>query len=121
MTLIIQGKSISPGLAAGITFLHRDIVHCLDAPTDIEKDTIEQGFEYLEDATAKITLDLLTLATRVEMELSLCGELAGRAQYTEKLLHCGIRKFSVAPPLIPAIKENIHDRHSEMPKNEEEK
>jgi len=41
------------------------------------------------------------------MPLSLCGELAGRPEHTARLLGCGIESFSVAPPLIPAIKEAI--------------
>ena len=41
------------------------------------------------------------------LPLSICGELAGRAQYTAKILDCGITSLSVAPPSIPAIKEAI--------------
>lgn len=39
--------------------------------------------------------------------LSICGELAGRPQYIPRLLQSGIRTFSIAPPLIPIIKEAI--------------
>jgi phosphoenolpyruvate-protein phosphotransferase len=39
--------------------------------------------------------------------LSLCGELAGRPDHTARLLGCGIKSFSVAPPLIPFIKKAI--------------
>ncbi|MFA5043055.1 MAG: phosphoenolpyruvate--protein phosphotransferase [Kiritimatiellia bacterium] len=39
--------------------------------------------------------------------LSICGELAGRPKYTARLLECGIVSLSVAPPLIPSIKEAI--------------
>lgn len=41
------------------------------------------------------------------MPLSICGELGGRPEYIAKLLQCGIKTFSVAPPLIPIIKETI--------------
>ena len=42
--------------------------------------------------------------------LSVCGELAGQPEHTQRLLQCGIRTVSVTPPLIPIIKETI--RHS---------
>jgi phosphoenolpyruvate-protein phosphotransferase len=42
-----------------------------------------------------------------EMPLSICGELGGRSEYIGKLLQCGITTFSVAPPLVPIIKETI--------------
>ncbi|NLG18852.1 MAG: phosphoenolpyruvate--protein phosphotransferase [Fibrobacter sp.] len=41
------------------------------------------------------------------MPLSICGELGGRPEYIARLLQCGIRTFSVAPPLVPIIKETI--------------
>ncbi len=42
-----------------------------------------------------------------EMPLSICGELGGRPQHIARLLQCGIKTFSVAPPLVPAVKEVI--------------
>jgi phosphoenolpyruvate-protein phosphotransferase len=42
-----------------------------------------------------------------QMPLSICGELAGRAMHIPTLLRCGIRTLSVAPPLIPVIKEAV--------------
>jgi phosphoenolpyruvate-protein kinase (PTS system EI component) len=42
-----------------------------------------------------------------QMPLSICGELAGRAAHVARLLRCGIRTLSVAPPLIPIIKEAV--------------
>jgi phosphoenolpyruvate-protein phosphotransferase len=39
--------------------------------------------------------------------LSVCGELAGRPDWTAKILECGITSLSVAPPSIPMIKEAI--------------
>ncbi len=42
-----------------------------------------------------------------EMPLSICGELGGRPEYIVRLLKCGITTFSVAPPLVPIIKDTI--------------
>ena len=42
-----------------------------------------------------------------DVMLSVCGELAGRPEHVSRLLSCGIRTLSVAPPLVPMIKEAI--------------
>jgi phosphoenolpyruvate-protein phosphotransferase len=42
-----------------------------------------------------------------EMPLSVCGELAGRPEAIQQLLNCGVTSLSVAPPLLPEIKEAI--------------
>ena len=41
--------------------------------------------------------------------LAVCGELAGNPQAIPALLNAGIRRLSVAPPLIPQIKESIRN------------
>jgi phosphoenolpyruvate-protein phosphotransferase len=69
IAVIIKGKSISPGLAEGRTFLHKDLLCSLDAPVAIELENIEEELSYLEDATCTISNDLIGLATRVEKEM----------------------------------------------------
>ena len=44
-----------------------------------------------------------------DVPLSVCGELAGRPKHIPKLLQCGIRTVSIAPPLVPIIKEAIRN------------
>jgi phosphoenolpyruvate-protein kinase (PTS system EI component) len=63
---------------------------------------------YFNDSDAVI-FRLLQIAhdDASQMPLSICGELAGRAAHIPKLLRCGIRTLSVAPPLIPIIKEAV--------------
>lgn len=41
--------------------------------------------------------------------LSLCGELAGEAQYIERLMQIGIRRVSVSPRRIGAIRRAVHE------------
>lgn len=41
------------------------------------------------------------------LPLSLCGELAGRAAHLPPILECGVRTLSVAPALIPMVKEAV--------------
>jgi len=47
-----------------------------------------------------------------QIPLSICGGLAGRAEQTAEILKCGITALSVAPSLIPSIKDSI--RHCEL-------
>lgn len=65
----IHGKPISPGLAKGITYIHRDTFHFPDLTFSIETKDVDQEFEHLDRSTALITGDLLSLATRVEREM----------------------------------------------------
>jgi phosphoenolpyruvate-protein kinase (PTS system EI component) len=63
------------------------------------------------DDTAEAIFKLMRI-TRDDvpgMPLSLCGELAGHPEHTARLLECGIETFSVAPPLIPGVKEAIRN------------
>ena len=63
------------------------------------------------DDTAEAIFKLMRI-TRDDvpgMPLSLCGELAGHPEHTARLLECGIEAFSVAPPLIPVVKEAIRN------------
>ncbi len=67
--LVIHGRSISPGLAEGRTFLHRDPFRVTETPVAIEQQNVEQEVGQLESATATISGDLMALATRVEQEM----------------------------------------------------
>jgi phosphoenolpyruvate-protein phosphotransferase len=63
------------------------------------------------DDTHPAILRLIQLACRdaADKPLSICGELAGRIAMIEPLLRCGIRTLSVAPPLLPEVKQTIRD------------
>ncbi|MDQ8198436.1 phosphoenolpyruvate--protein phosphotransferase [Pelagicoccus enzymogenes] len=50
-----------------------------------------------------------------DLPLSLCGELAGRSRHTEEILRCGLRSLSVAPPLVPIIKDRIRNLNYAKP------
>ena len=68
-TLIIHGVPISPGLAEGTIHIHHSLLGPIDAPVNIEQRNVEEEFSRLDGATAKISDDLVTLATRVEKEI----------------------------------------------------
>ena len=79
--LIIRGTPISPGLAEGIIHVHRSILGPIDAPVDTAQHNVEEEFSRLDVATAKISDDLVTLATRVEKEIdSRLAEVFGAHQ-----------------------------------------
>ena len=72
---------------------------------DRENAAVEQYFDDASDVIFKLLR--ITHDDVPDVPLSICGELAGRPEHISKLLQCGIRTFSVAPPLIPIIKDVI--------------
>ena len=67
--LIIQGTSISPGLAQGVLHLQPGLLGPIDVPINSAQHNVEEEFYRLDQATAKISDDLLVLAGRVEKEI----------------------------------------------------
>jgi len=65
---------------------------------------------YFNDAS-DVIFRLLRMAhdDAPDVSLSVCGELAGRPEHVSRLLQCGIRTLSVAPPLVPLIKEAVRN------------
>ena len=74
---------------------------------DRENAAVEQYFNEAADVIFRLLA--LTHDDVPDVPLSVCGELAGRPEYIPKLLQCGIRTLSVAPPLIPIVKETIRN------------
>ena len=72
---------------------------------DRENAAVERYF----NDTSDVIFRLLQIAHDdvPDAPLSLCGELAGRPEHIPRLLQCGIRTLSVAPPLVPMVKEAI--------------
>lgn len=60
---------------------------------------------------SKIIFDLIaTISKKLpRMPLSVCGELAGKPEYTKKLLACGISSLSVTPLMIAEIKDAVRN------------
>ena len=46
-------------------------------------------------------------AEKAGVPLSMCGEMAGDANFTRLLLGLGLRQFSMFPAQIPAVKQRI--------------
>jgi phosphoenolpyruvate-protein kinase (PTS system EI component) len=64
--------------------------------------------DYFQDGHAAL-LRLLEIIVQDagDLPVTLCGELAGREELLPRLLAIGLRSFSIAPPLIPGMKERI--------------
>ena len=58
---------------------------------------------------AVITLvkDVVRAAARAKIDVSLCGEMAGEAEFVMLLLGLGLRSLSLTPPAIPEVKRII--------------
>ncbi len=72
---------------------------------DRENVAVEQYFQDSSDVIFRLLG--IAHADAPDITLSVCGELAGRPAHITKLLRCGIRTLSVAPPLISVIKEAV--------------
>ncbi len=51
--------------------------------------------------------DTIRATAKTDIEVSLCGEMAGEPEYTMLLLGLGLRTFSITPPAIPEVKKII--------------
>lgn len=72
---------------------------------DRENAAVERFFDDTHEAIFRL-LEIAHLDVP-DIPFSVCGELAGRSEYVAKLLQCGVNTLSVAPPLIPAVKEAV--------------
>jgi len=60
--------------------------------------------------------NVVDVSRQLEVECSICGEIAGDVKWTQKLLNIGIRRLSVTPSLIPILKEKIRTIKIRSPK-----
>ncbi len=72
---------------------------------DRENAAVERYFTHSADSIFRLMQ--ITHDDVPDMPLSVCGEIAGRPKHIPRLLQCGIKTFSVAPPLVPITKETI--------------
>jgi len=68
-SLILMGKSISPGLSQGVIHIHHSLLGPIDVPEPLTGEGIEYELSRLDAATASISDDLLVLAARVERQI----------------------------------------------------
>lgn len=60
-----------------------------------------------DPAVLRLMRSVLHDANKAQIELSVCGEIASEPEFIILLLGMGVRKLSLAPPMIPEIKQII--------------
>ena len=104
----------TPAAALAIPTIARHVDFLSVGTNDLTQYTFAAGRDdpnvsgYFQDAHAALLrlLEIIVDDAR-DLPLTLCGELAGREELLPRLLAIGFRSLSIAPPLIPAIKERI--------------
>ncbi len=61
----------------------------------------------VDPAVLRLMRTVIQDAHKGQIELSVCGEMASEPEYVMLLLGMGVRVFSLAPPMIPEIKQII--------------
>ncbi len=72
-------------------------------------------------AVLKLLLHVIRTAVRLNKQVSICGEMAGDAQYTRLLMAMGLRRFSMNANNILAVKNQIIQSDLLMLENEVQK
>lgn len=70
---------------------------------------------FQDDHPAVLRLLRMVCRESGDKPVFVCGELAGRLEAVEALLQAGVRMLSVAPPLIPSVKQAVRQVHIETP------
>ena len=58
-------------------------------------------------AVIQLVRDVVRAGTRVGVDVSLCGEMAGQPEFVMLLIGLGLRSLSMTPPAIPEVKKII--------------
>ncbi len=61
----------------------------------------------VDPAVLRLIRTVIQDAYKAQIDLSVCGEVASEPEYVMLLLGMGVRTFSLAPPMIPEIKQII--------------
>ncbi len=104
----------TPAAALAVPAIARHVDFLSVGSNDLTQYTFAAGRDdpnvnhYFQDAhAALLRLLAIIVGDAGDLPLTLCGELAGREEALPRLLAIGFRSFSVAPPLIPGLKDRI--------------
>jgi len=104
----------TPAAALAIAEIARHVDFLSVGTNDLTQYTFAAGRDdpnvnrYFQDThVALLRLLEIIVDDAADLPVTLCGELAGREELLPRLLAIGFRSFSIAPPLIPAMKEHI--------------
>ena len=74
---------------------------------DRTDDAVAHLYDPLHPAVLHLVAHVIQSATRAEVPVAVCGEMAGDLALTRLLLGFGLRNFSMHPAQLPAIKERV--------------
>lgn len=74
---------------------------------DRADDAVAHLYDPWHPAVLRLVADTIAHANRAGRPVSVCGEMAGDANFTELLLAMGLRSFSMHPAQIAAIKQKV--------------
>jgi len=106
----------TPSAALTAATLARDVDFCSIGTNDLTQYTlaVDRGNELVSTLYSSADPAVLRLirtgiqdAHKAEIDLHICGEMASEPEYIMLLLGMGVRTMSLAPPMIPEIKQII--------------
>ena len=74
---------------------------------DRTDEQVSNLYDPLHPAVLMLLAHVISTAEKVNMPVSMCGEMAGDPNLTRLLLGMGLRQFSMFPAQIPAVKQKI--------------
>jgi len=74
---------------------------------DRTDDQVAKLYDPLHPAVLRLIQFSVSAANRAGISVSICGEIAGDPRFTAILLGLGLRRFSMATPKIPVVKQRI--------------
>ena len=88
---------------------------------DRSDDAVSYLYQPAHPAVLNLLFHIIRTASRMGKSVSICGEMAGDTQYTRLLLAMGLRRFSMNPANLLAVKDIIIHSHinrleDELPK-----
>ena len=106
----------TPSAALMASTLARDVVFFSIGTNDLTQYTlaVDRGNELVstlyssvDPAVLRLIRTVIQEANKAQIDLSLCGEMASEPEYIMLMLGMGIKTLSLAPPMIPEIKQII--------------
>jgi len=74
---------------------------------DRGNELVSMLYSAADPAVLRLIRTVLQDAHKAQIDISICGEMASEPEYIMLLLGMGVRTISIAPPMIPEIKQII--------------
>jgi len=74
---------------------------------DRGNELVSMLYSTVDPAVLRLIRNVIQDAHKAQIDLSVCGEMASEPEYIMLLLGLGVRTISIAPPMIPEIKQII--------------